>query len=116
MNTSFLGELGPASSQRQAASAGGDIYTTFIFGALMEIPAIFCVFALIDKLGRKALLAGGLTITSLCLISNLFIDEKRKQAACSPLVAPRARCRSLAHHVDTISDRQGLRDRRLRNE
>jgi hypothetical protein len=60
MNTTFL---------------GGDMYMTFIFGALMEIPAVLSVFFLIDLIGRKALLAGGFTIASLCLLSNLFFGD-----------------------------------------
>lgn len=47
MNTNFL---------------GGDLYFTFIFGALMEIPAVLTVFFLVDKIGRKGLLAGGFTV------------------------------------------------------
>lgn len=57
MNTSFL---------------GGDIYVTFILGALMEVPAVLAVFFLVDLVGRKALLAGGFTIASLCLLSSLL--------------------------------------------
>ncbi|KAI6224937.1 Organic cation transporter protein [Aphelenchoides besseyi] len=60
MNTSFL---------------GGDLYQTFIFGALMEVPAVLTVFFLIDRIGRKALLSGGFTIASLCMLSNLFIGD-----------------------------------------
>lgn len=60
MNTNFL---------------GGDLYSTFIFGAAMEIPAVFSVFFLIDLIGRKALLAGGFTTASLCLLSNLFLGD-----------------------------------------
>lgn len=63
MNTTFL---------------GGDPYTTFIFGALMEVPAVLAVFFLIDVIGRKALLAGGFTIASLCLISSILTDGKGK--------------------------------------
>ncbi|KAI6229142.1 Organic cation transporter protein [Aphelenchoides fujianensis] len=60
MNTNFL---------------GGDLYKTFIFGALMEVPAVLTVFFLVDRIGRKALLAGGFTIASLCMISNLIIHD-----------------------------------------
>ncbi|CAD5218745.1 unnamed protein product [Bursaphelenchus okinawaensis] len=57
MNTNFL---------------GGNLYTTFIFGALIEIPSVLAVFVLIDKIGRRPLLSGGFTIASLCMISNLL--------------------------------------------
>uniref|UniRef100_A0A914C5C9 Major facilitator superfamily (MFS) profile domain-containing protein n=1 Tax=Acrobeloides nanus TaxID=290746 RepID=A0A914C5C9_9BILA len=60
MNTNFL---------------GGDIYSTFIIGALVEIPAILFVFVAIDRIGRKLLLAGGYTIAAICLLSNLLISK-----------------------------------------
>ena len=56
MNTNFL---------------GGDLYSTFVFGAIMEIPAILLVFTFADMMGRKTLLALGYTITALCMLSNL---------------------------------------------
>lgn len=57
MNSSFL---------------GGSIYTTFIFGGLIEIPAVLCALVLLDRVGRKPTLAGGFIIASLCMISNLL--------------------------------------------
>uniref|UniRef100_A0A1I7YS92 MFS domain-containing protein n=1 Tax=Steinernema glaseri TaxID=37863 RepID=A0A1I7YS92_9BILA len=60
MNTSFL---------------GGNLYTTFIFGAIMEIPALFLVYLLIDRIGRKPLLAAGYLTSALCMLSNLVITE-----------------------------------------
>ncbi|TMS37400.1 hypothetical protein L596_004337 [Steinernema carpocapsae] len=60
MNTNFL---------------GGNLYSTFIFGAVMEIPALFLVFLLIDRIGRKPLLAGGYLIAALCMLSNLVITD-----------------------------------------
>ncbi|KAK0397821.1 hypothetical protein QR680_002286 [Steinernema hermaphroditum] len=60
MNTGFL---------------GGNLYTTFIFGAIMEIPALFMVFLLIDRIGRKPLLAAGYLTAALCMLSNLVITE-----------------------------------------
>ncbi|CAD5226168.1 unnamed protein product [Bursaphelenchus xylophilus] len=58
MNTNFL---------------GGNLYTTFIFGALIEIPSVITVFFLIDRIGRRPLLSGGFTIASICMISNLLV-------------------------------------------
>ncbi|CAI5444338.1 unnamed protein product [Caenorhabditis angaria] len=49
---------------------GGDIYTSSIFAALVEIPALFVVYLLIDRIGRRLLLAGGLFIAGACLILN----------------------------------------------
>jgi hypothetical protein len=59
-------------------SLGGDLYQNFIYGALMEIPAVILVFLLIDLIGRKALLAGGFTIASVCLLTNLAVKDSRK--------------------------------------
>ncbi|KAL3084112.1 hypothetical protein niasHT_033216 [Heterodera trifolii] len=55
---------------------GGDMYMTFIFGGLVEIPALFLMYFLIDRIGRKPIIAGGFTIAALCMISNLLLGEK----------------------------------------
>uniref|UniRef100_A0A914X8G0 Major facilitator superfamily (MFS) profile domain-containing protein n=1 Tax=Plectus sambesii TaxID=2011161 RepID=A0A914X8G0_9BILA len=52
-----------------------DMYVTFIFGAAMEIPALFIVYLLIDRIGRKPLLAGGFLLASICLLSNVVLPK-----------------------------------------
>lgn len=59
MNTNFL---------------GGDIYLTFLIGAVVEIPANLAIYFLIDRIGRKAIVMGGFTICALALGSNLLIN------------------------------------------
>jgi hypothetical protein len=41
----------------------------------MEIPALILVFLLIDRVGRKPLLAGGFFVASLCLLSKAFLPS-----------------------------------------
>uniref|UniRef100_A0A915EQD0 Major facilitator superfamily (MFS) profile domain-containing protein n=1 Tax=Ditylenchus dipsaci TaxID=166011 RepID=A0A915EQD0_9BILA len=53
---------------------GGNLYVNFIFGGLMEIPAVLIVFLLVDKVGRKPLLAGGYLIASACALSSLVLS------------------------------------------
>ncbi|KAI6238187.1 MFS domain-containing protein [Aphelenchoides fujianensis] len=50
-------------------------HRSFVQAPLMEVPAVLTVFFLVDRIGRKALLAGGFTIASLCMISNLIIHD-----------------------------------------
>lgn len=54
---------------------GGNLYVNFVFGALMEIPAVTIVYLLINRVGRKPLLAGGFIISSLCALSSLLIEN-----------------------------------------
>lgn len=63
MNTNFL---------------GGDLYSTFIIGSLVEIPAVLVAFVAIDRIGRKLLLASGYTLAALCMLSNLIIGDDGK--------------------------------------
>jgi len=42
----------------------------------MEIPALFIVYMVIDRIGRKPLLAGGYFIASLCMLSNLLVSKE----------------------------------------
>lgn len=63
MNTNFL---------------GGNLYTTFVFGALMEVPAVLVVYFVVDRIGRKPLLAGGYIVAAICMLSNLAFTEERK--------------------------------------
>jgi hypothetical protein len=41
----------------------------------MENPALILVFLLIDRVGRKPLLAGGFFVASLCLLSNTLLPR-----------------------------------------
>uniref|UniRef100_A0A7E5A0H0 MFS domain-containing protein n=1 Tax=Panagrellus redivivus TaxID=6233 RepID=A0A7E5A0H0_PANRE len=60
MNTTFL---------------GGDRYWTFIFGGLVEFPSSILTYVLIDKIGRKALLVAGFTVSAVAMFSNLLIGS-----------------------------------------
>uniref|UniRef100_A0A914I9J6 Major facilitator superfamily (MFS) profile domain-containing protein n=1 Tax=Globodera rostochiensis TaxID=31243 RepID=A0A914I9J6_GLORO len=55
---------------------GGDMYMTFIFGGLVEIPALFLMYLLVDRIGRKPIISGGFAIAALCMVSNLLLGEK----------------------------------------
>ncbi|KAF1763366.1 hypothetical protein GCK72_011632 [Caenorhabditis remanei] len=54
---------------------GGDIYINFIFAAFVEIPALFIVYLLIDRIGRRYILAGGLFIAGACLLINWLMGD-----------------------------------------
>ncbi|CAI9651156.1 Major facilitator superfamily (MFS) profile domain-containing protein [Caenorhabditis elegans] len=54
---------------------GGDIYVNFIFAAFVEIPALFIVYLLIDRIGRRLILAGGLFIAGACLLVNWLMGD-----------------------------------------
>uniref|UniRef100_A0AC34RJ45 Major facilitator superfamily (MFS) profile domain-containing protein n=1 Tax=Panagrolaimus sp. JU765 TaxID=591449 RepID=A0AC34RJ45_9BILA len=60
MNTSFL---------------GGDLYLTFIFGGVSEIPAVILTYFLLDIIGRKTVLAGSFFVAAFAMISNLITGE-----------------------------------------
>lgn len=55
---------------------GGNLYVNFIFGGLMEILASTLVFFVVDRIGRKPLLAGGFVVASLCSLSNFFVNKE----------------------------------------
>lgn len=59
MNTNFL---------------GGNLYLTFILGALAEIPASLIIYFIIDRVGRKLLVAGGFLTCAFVLLSNQLIE------------------------------------------
>lgn len=54
---------------------GGDIYINFIFAAFVEIPALFIVYLLIDRIGRRYILAGGYSIAGICLLVNWLMGD-----------------------------------------
>ncbi|PIO55228.1 hypothetical protein TELCIR_23386 [Teladorsagia circumcincta] len=54
---------------------GGDIYINFIFSALVEIPALFIVYLLIDRAGRRIVLSGGYFLAGFCLLMNYFMGD-----------------------------------------
>lgn len=54
---------------------GGSLYVNFIAGGFIEMPALFMVYLLIDRVGRKYFLAAGYGIAGICLISNLFLKD-----------------------------------------
>nr|CAD2180429.1 unnamed protein product [Meloidogyne enterolobii] len=53
---------------------GGDMYTTFIFGGLVEIPALILMFSIVDRIGRKPIICCGYSIAAICMISNLWLN------------------------------------------
>nr|CAD2201538.1 unnamed protein product [Meloidogyne enterolobii] len=53
---------------------GGDMYTTFIFGGLVEIPALILMFSIVDRVGRKPIICCGYSIAAICMISNLWLN------------------------------------------
>lgn len=54
---------------------GTDPYINFIIGGLSEIPASILMFLTVEKVGRKPLLCGGLTIAGITLFSNLLVTK-----------------------------------------
>ncbi|VDK81415.1 unnamed protein product [Litomosoides sigmodontis] len=60
---------------------GGDFYGTFISGGIAEIPALLLLFALIDRIGRKPLFAGGYFLAALCMLSNLLLPSEVAKAS-----------------------------------
>uniref|UniRef100_A0A0N5CFR4 MFS domain-containing protein n=1 Tax=Strongyloides papillosus TaxID=174720 RepID=A0A0N5CFR4_STREA len=54
---------------------GGDPYIAFIFGGLMELPAMVVVYCIIDTFGRKPLLGGGFIFCALFMIISLFLGD-----------------------------------------
>ncbi|KAK6025662.1 transporter, major facilitator family protein [Ostertagia ostertagi] len=61
---------------------GGDIYINFIFSALVEIPALFIVYLLIDRAGRRIVLSGGYFLAGFCLLMNYFMGD-----SATPMIA-----------------------------
>ena len=57
---------------------GGDLYWTFIFGGLSEIPACILTYLLLDRIGRKAILVSGFFIASFTMVSSLIINKDCK--------------------------------------
>ncbi|KAK6034968.1 transporter, major facilitator family protein [Cooperia oncophora] len=54
---------------------GGSLYINFAISALMEIPALLVVYFLIDRIGRRQLVAFGLLTAGLCLVFNWVIGD-----------------------------------------
>ncbi|PAV82450.1 hypothetical protein WR25_16268 [Diploscapter pachys] len=54
---------------------GGDIYWNFIFAAIIEIPAVIAVYFLIDRIGRRFLIALGFFLAGTCLIANWALSK-----------------------------------------
>uniref|UniRef100_A0A1I7XST4 MFS domain-containing protein n=1 Tax=Heterorhabditis bacteriophora TaxID=37862 RepID=A0A1I7XST4_HETBA len=54
---------------------GGSLYINFAISALMEIPAIFIVYMLIDRIGRRQLVTCGLLTAGTCLIFNWIVGD-----------------------------------------
>jgi len=50
------------------------MYTTFIFGGLVEIPALILLFSIVDRIGRKPIICCGYSIAAICMISNLWLN------------------------------------------
>ncbi|KHJ76046.1 hypothetical protein OESDEN_24335 [Oesophagostomum dentatum] len=54
---------------------GGNLYINFAISALMEIPALLLVYFLIDRVGRRQMVAGSLLLAGLCLVLNWVIGD-----------------------------------------
>ena len=54
---------------------GTNPYINFIIGGLSEIPASILMFLTVEKVGRKPLLCGGLSIAGITLFSNLLVNK-----------------------------------------
>ncbi|KIH46787.1 hypothetical protein ANCDUO_23156 [Ancylostoma duodenale] len=55
--------------------AGGSLYINFAISAAIEIPAIFVVFLLIDRIGRRWIVAISLSVAGICLVLNWIIGD-----------------------------------------
>ncbi|VDM83590.1 unnamed protein product [Strongylus vulgaris] len=54
---------------------GGSLYLNFAMSALVEIPAVFVVYFLIDRIGRRRVVGGTLLIAGISLLLNWVIGE-----------------------------------------
>ncbi|KIH50256.1 hypothetical protein ANCDUO_19665 [Ancylostoma duodenale] len=54
---------------------GGSLYINFAISAAMEIPALFVVYFLIDRIGRRQIVAGSLATAGICLVLNWIIGD-----------------------------------------
>ncbi|KAK6732812.1 hypothetical protein RB195_016905 [Necator americanus] len=54
---------------------GGSIYVNFALSAAIEIPAIFVVYFLIDRIGRRWMVACSFFVAGICLVINLFVGD-----------------------------------------
>ncbi|PAV75092.1 hypothetical protein WR25_02156 isoform C [Diploscapter pachys] len=54
---------------------GGDIYLTYIFVSVIEILAVFIVYYLVNRIGRRFLLSGGFFLSGLGLLISWSIDH-----------------------------------------
>ncbi|VDM58672.1 unnamed protein product [Angiostrongylus costaricensis] len=54
---------------------GGNLYVNFAISALMEIPALFVVYFLIDRIGRRQIVACSLLTAGISLIFNWIVGD-----------------------------------------
>ncbi|KAJ1363753.1 hypothetical protein KIN20_023683 [Parelaphostrongylus tenuis] len=54
---------------------GGSLHLNFAISALVEIPALFLIYVLIDRIGRRQIVAGGLLIAGLSLIASWIVGD-----------------------------------------
>ncbi|XP_046742427.1 uncharacterized protein LOC124409078 [Diprion similis] len=59
----------------QSVTVGGDQYVNFILVALVEIPANFACWVLVDYMGRKPILSGSFFLSGVFCILTIFIPE-----------------------------------------
>ncbi|XP_056441397.1 solute carrier family 22 member 7-like [Gadus chalcogrammus] len=55
---------------------GLNIYLTQLTFGLIEIPAKFIVYYLLDKIGRRKTLGGALSFVGICILINIFIPRE----------------------------------------
>lgn len=58
-----------------SVALAGNSYLNFILACLIEIPANFCCYIVVDRIGRKSSLAGVFLITGVACASFLFIPD-----------------------------------------
>ncbi|KAJ1363771.1 hypothetical protein KIN20_038429 [Parelaphostrongylus tenuis] len=54
---------------------GGNLHINFVISALMEIPALFVVYFLIDRIGRRQIVACSLLTAGISLIFNWIVGD-----------------------------------------
>ncbi|CAD6197540.1 unnamed protein product [Caenorhabditis auriculariae] len=54
---------------------GGNLYVNFVISAVMEVPALIATYLLIDRVGRKPLVSGGLLVAGTALVFNWAVGD-----------------------------------------
>lgn len=65
-----------------SVSLAGNSYLDFILTSLVEIPAYFACYFVVDKIGRRASQAGSFIITGLACIAFIFVPQGMYHCLC----------------------------------